>query len=117
VRDQAGPAPERATARTGGLERDVAVLVGGRAAAPACPGAGGRGLAARGAVLAVALAVQEGQHPVVGRQVDLGREPVGARLVLPPAGPDGALDVDLGALAKVGFGDLAQALVLMLNCK
>ena len=90
-------------ARCGGLERDrlVGIAAGARRT---------RRLSA-GGPLAIAPAVEEGQHTVERREVDLGAVAVRARLVLPLAGGQLALEVDFRAFPQVALGDFAEALI------
>src|SRR5689334_13093979 len=68
-------------------------------------------VAAAKAGAAPAAAVEQDQLAAEALQHDLGRIAVGARLVLPFAGLDLALQIDLGALLQIGFGDAAEILV------
>ena len=83
-------------ARCGGLERDLVV---GIAAATRSA----RRLSV-GRPLAIAPAVEEGQHTVIWREMDLGAVAVRARLVLPLAGGQLALEVDFRAFLQVVSG-------------
>src|SRR5258706_11106115 len=90
------------------LERDLVVEIahsarpsGDSTAAVACT-CGSRGIA-------VPPAVEEDQHAIVGRQMDLGAVAVCARLVLPFAGAELAFEVNLRTFLKVFFCDLAEA--------
>jgi hypothetical protein len=56
-------------------------------------------------------AVEHGQHRIEALENDLGRIAVGARLVLPLAGLQRALDIDLAALAQIFLRDVRQAFV------
>jgi hypothetical protein len=60
---------------------------------------------------AAAAAVEQDELAAEALKHDLGRIAVGARLVGPFAGLDLALEIDLGALAQIGFGDPAEILV------
>src|SRR3954451_24975730 len=58
-----------------------------------------------------AAAVEQDELAAEALEDDLGRIAVGAALVLPFAGLDLALEIDLRAFLQIGFGDLAEILV------
>src|SRR5206468_6661334 len=58
-----------------------------------------------------AAAVEEDELAAESLEDDLGRIAVGAGLVLPLAGLNLPLEIDLRALAQIGFGDSAEILV------
>src|SRR5271168_3361605 len=105
------------------LKRNVVVdRPGAAAGGERRPAIGARGLAeARAlaallvgealAVGAAAAGVEQLQFAAEALQHDLGRVAVGARLVLPLAGLELALDIDLGALLAVLLRHLAEVLV------
>ena len=91
------------------LERDLVVEIAG----PARPSGGSTAAVARArgsCGVAVPPAVEEDQHAIVGRQMDLGAVTVCARLVLPFAGAELAFEVNLGTFLEVLFCDLAETL-------
>src|SRR5687767_10717309 len=90
------------------VEGGLGPRLGTAGAAAAEAAAAVAGIVEAAATLAL---VEQHQLAAEALQHHLGRIFVGARLVLPFAGLELALEIDLRALAKIGLGDPAEILV------